>query len=106
MEKKFLDELWAIRGDHWEEILDEDGWSKCERCNTMPRLWRFNNGCYAKCICYGVYDCGPVRAESIMSYVKRNDGSALGYPRDSLRTEWNKFARDGIERNKLPEGQW
>lgn len=107
MEKKFLDELWAIRGDHWEEITeDADIWSECGRCKTMPRIWRFDNGCFAKCICYQQYDNGPVRAESVMSHAHRHTGSLLGYDRDRLRVQWNKFARDGIERNKLPKGQW
>ncbi|ANA49320.1 hypothetical protein PMW_195 [Pseudomonas phage phiPMW] len=106
MDKKFLDGLWETRGDHWEEVDDDGSWLDCCKCKTQPRIWVYNNGRHAKCICYGPYDNGPVRVESILSYVHRTDKGAIGYPWDSLRTTWNKFSQDGIERNKLPEGQW
>ena len=104
MEKEYLDKLWEIRGNYWEEV--GEGWVDCKTCGTQPRAWRFDNGCFAKCICYPVYDSGPVQVESIMSHVHRHGGSCATYEHDKLRVTWNKFAKDGIERNMLPQGLW
>lgn len=59
----------------------------CEKCKERPLVWIFNNGSYAKC------NCNELRSESIMSYINRNNGSALDYP--NLYDIWNEFIESG-----------
>ena len=58
-------------------------------------MWEFNNGRSTACGCgKNEYDHHSIHAESIMSYVTRNDGSALGYNTSELRMNWNQW--DGL----------
>ena len=103
---KEIDKLYEMRHiDAYEMLVDTDGWSKCGRCGVHPRSWRFNNGIWATCLCFRKYEEHPVRTESVLSVLKRT-GLTVEYEPDTLRTQWNKFAADGVMRNKLPEGQW
>lgn len=92
--------------DAYKPIQDHKGWKKCKVCKEIPRIWEFNNGSHAKCRCSYKYDESRASSESILSYVKRNNGSALNYDHDGLRKAWNKFIETGESQNKLPEGQW
>lgn len=93
----------AINAYH--PLISVKGWKKCKKCKEFPRIWVFDNGCYAKCCCSYTYDPAPVQSESINSVYKRM-GNTENYSRDNLKTAWNKFVTTGIEQNILPEGIW
>lgn len=93
------------------EANDPDEWLDCPTCKLKPLIWRFDNGDSTACGCGNSdYDHRSVHAESIMSYVKRNNGSALGYGHDDLRINWNHWVRTGEEKfvhasNRI-DGRW
>ncbi len=67
-------------------------WLPCSDCSLIPLIWEFNNGRSTACGCgKDEYVHHSIHAESIMSYVKRNKGSAAGYDSDELRINWNKW---------------
>lgn len=106
MNKEQLDEMWSLKAGYWYETVNPDQtWFECGRCGVLPRYWRFNNGSYATCLCYDLYEEKPVRTESIMSVYTRT-GLTAEYEPDNLRLTWNLFAKDGVERNKLETGRW
>lgn len=73
-------------------------WSKCPNCNLYPLVWEFNNGKSTACGCgENEYRHFSIHSESIMSYVTRNNGSALGYDSKKLRINWNYWVDTGIE---------
>lgn len=88
------------------EPKDSVWWFKCRKCHERPRVWRFDNGCHAKCCCGYKYDPAPARSESVMSHVRRHDGSLVGYDGDALRMAWNRWIETGKRQDQLPEGQW
>lgn len=101
-----LESVWSFRvGDWYDKVKPTQVWLECARCGVIPRCWRFDNGMYATCLCYDMYDDKPVRCESIMSVYTRT-GSTEEYEPDNLRLTWNLFAKDGVERNKLENGKW
>jgi len=103
-----IDELYILKHGDWYEKIPHyavDDWNKCDRCGVLPRCWKFNNGSYATCLCFGRYEEKPVRTESVLSVLNRT-GLTAEYNPNNLRTQWNKYAADGVARNKLPEGQW
>ena len=87
----------------WEESTIKDylplkdiaGWSKCPKCNELPRVWIFDNGSFAKCRCTYKYDLPEASSESIMSVCRRNNGDVSEYDRDYLRQAWNRFVDTG-----------
>lgn len=89
---------------------DLDEWLSCPNCGLKPLIWVFNNGRSTACGCgrneYGHFS---IRAESIMSYVTRNNGSALEYKSDGLKNNWNHWVLTGeIETHESLQlkGQW
>lgn len=101
-----LQKVWEYKCGDWYEKVPTDGtWLACERCGVLPRTWIFDNGSFAKCLCYDLYDECPVRTESIMSVHKRT-GLTEEYSRDKLRSAWCEFALTGVEQNKLENGRW
>lgn len=100
-----VEQAWSFRAGDWYEKVEGDDWFECDICCVKPRIWCFNNGSFAKCLCYDMYDECPVRTESILSVYKRT-GLTAEYKRDNLRLTWNLFAKDGVERNKLENGKW
>lgn len=103
---KDVDILYSMRHiDAYERLVDPEGWSKCSTCGVHPRIWTFNNGSWATCLCFKKYDNHPVRTESVLSVYKRT-GLTAEYSRDNLRLAWNKYVDTGVVQNKLPEGQW
>lgn len=92
--------------DAYEPLEDVTGWERCPRCGEHPRVWQFDNGSHASCKCGERYRPSLARAESILSFVRRNNGSCLGYPDNELRDRWNEYARTGEPQNELPEGRW
>lgn len=104
--REAVDEMYKLKHiDAYEPLPESSGWLVCGNCGVLPRAWRFNNGCFATCLCFRMYEDHPARAESILSYYKRND-STKDYTRDNLRLAWNKYVETGEMQNKLPEGQW
>jgi hypothetical protein len=108
-EKEFLSKYKCIDSykepEHWNE------WLKCPNCDLRPLVWTFNNGSSTACGCgKNEYDHFSIHSESIMSYVKRNNGSALGYPRYGLRDNWNQWVETGEIsfdiKKEVPLGKW
>ena len=86
-------------------------WSNCPNCGLIPLVWEFDNGRATACGCgKNEYDHFSIWAESIMSHVKRNGGSALNYNSNKLMINWNHWVETGIELESreelLKEGKW
>jgi hypothetical protein len=65
-------------------------WHKCPKCCQRPRIWVFDNGRYAKCLCGTPYGPAQAKAESICDHLRANNGSALSYDGAALMKAWNK----------------
>jgi hypothetical protein len=77
---------------------DVEEWLPCPNCGLRPLTWEFNNGSGTACGCgESEYTHFSIHAESIMSFVSRNDGSALHYRSDGLRYNWNHWVTTGEE---------
>ncbi len=90
---------------------DVDKWKACPNCGLIPLTWEFNNGRSTACGCgENEYKHFSIWAESIMSHVKRNGGSALEYDAFELRKNWNHWVETGEEKltrqQLLDEGKW
>jgi len=80
----------------YKKVKNAHHWLPCKNCGLIPLVWEFNNGRSTGCGCgENEYNHHSIHAESIMSYVKRNDGSALGYNSDELRMNWNQWVKTG-----------
>ena len=96
--------MWNISSDykHLKSEFNVKEWMKwefCPDCEFKPRVWIFNNGRFAKCACFGLYQPG-VSATPIMKYI-HSKGNTLGYNQDELRINWNKHIQNLIRRNKI-----
>jgi hypothetical protein len=81
------------------KVLDDDTeWLKCNDCGVKPRIWVYDNGSHASCVCKSKYDASPANSESIMSVLKRTMNIA-DYSRDNLRLAWNKYVETGEEQH-------
>jgi hypothetical protein len=77
-------------------------WYPCKNCGLIPLVWEFNNGRKTACGCgKNEYNHHSISAESIMSYVSRNNGSALEYNSDELRINWNHWVKTGEDLFKI-----
>jgi hypothetical protein len=97
--------------DTYEKVTSPKDWLSCPNCGLIPLIWEFNNGRSTACGCgENEYKHHSIFSESIMSFVKRNGGSALGYDSDALRTNWNHWAITGeplqTREQLLANGQW
>ena len=82
--------------DAYKKVKNAHYWLTCKDCGLIPLVWEFNNGRSTGCGCgENEYQHHSIHAESIMSYVKRNGGSALGYNSDELRMNWNQWVKTG-----------
>jgi hypothetical protein len=80
----------------YEIPKDVHEWLPCRNCKLRPLIWEFNNGSSTACGCgEDEYRHFSIHAESIMSYVTRHNGSALNYPSDGLKKNWNKWVMTG-----------
>lgn len=80
----------------YKKVSDPHNWLPCPKCGLIPLVWEFNNGRSTACGCgENEYNHHSISAESIMSYVKRNNGSALGYNQIALRMNWNQWVQVG-----------
>lgn len=76
-------------------------WIPCPKCNLIPIIWEYNNGKSTACGCgESEYNHFSIRAESIISYISRNNGSALGFDQNELMNNWNSWVRFGSDRFK------
>lgn len=95
-----------------DSYKDPDGeWLPCPNCGLRPKVWSFDNGRSTACGCWeNKYDHFSIHAESIMSIVKRNDGSVAGYDSDALRKNWNEWCKTGKvvfeHAGKRTDGRW
>lgn len=88
-----------------------DEWLDCPNCHLKPLVWEFNNGRSTACGCgENEYKSFSIWSESIMSHVKRHDGSALDYNSSKLMINWNHWVKTGEELESreqiLAEGKW
>ena len=75
-----------------------EDWLECPNCKLKPIVWEFNNGKSTACGCgENEYRNFSIYAESIMSWLDRNNGSALEYDSDKLRKNWNHWVETGEE---------
>jgi hypothetical protein len=93
------------------KVSDPQWWLPCKECGLIPLVWEFNNGRSTACGCgKNEYDHHSIHAESIMSFVTRNNGSALGYNTSELRMNWNQWVKTGQdffkEQKKLNDKLW
>jgi hypothetical protein len=90
---------------------DISEWLDCPKCGLKPLTWEFNNGRSTGCGCgENEYNHFSIWAESIMSHVTRNDGSALEYDSHELKKNWNYWVETGEElvtrEQLLKEKKW
>lgn len=88
----------------YEKVNSPSLWIPCDVCGLIPLVWSYNNGNSTACGC-GVddYNHFSISAESVMSYIKRNNGSVVGYSSDALRFNWNHWVKwkiDNFKREK------
>lgn len=85
-------------------------WELCPNCGLRPLIWEFNNGSSTACGCgESKYSHFSIHAESIMSFVSRNKGSALFYPSNGLIENWNQWVKTGkgvTHKDLREEGKW
>ena len=82
--------------DAYKKVKNPKYWNSCKGCGLIPLVWEFNNGRSTACGCgENEYNHHSIHAESIMSFVTRNNGSAMGYNQDALRMNWNQWVQTG-----------
>jgi hypothetical protein len=80
--------------DFYKEPEDKDKWLKCPECGLTPRIWVFDNGRFAHCVCGDRYNKKhQVKARPVMYYLKKT-GGFKGYDSDELRKKWNRYIKD------------
>lgn len=91
----------------YRKVTDPHLWMPCPNCGLIPIIWEYNNGKSTACGCgKDEYNHCSIHSESIMSYVSRNNGSAMGYDSNELRFNWNQWVKTGqnifeeIKKNK------
>lgn len=95
--------------DAYEEPENPMEWLPCPRCGLRPLVWEFDNGRATACGCgTDCYSHWSVRAESIMSVIKRSDNgkSAEVYDIDELKNNWNHWVRTGEILFTRGNGRW
>lgn len=71
-------------------------WEKCPNCKLYPLVWEFDNGRSTGCGCgKNEYNHFSIVAESVMSFIKRNNGSAVEYGTQDLKNNWNHWVKTG-----------
>ena len=67
---------------------------QCPHCLAMPRIWAFDNGLFAKCVCFTRYERG-VEATNIMQYYRENNGDLRKYNGgNELAEKWNSYLQN------------
>lgn len=100
-ESEYLEDLNEFRSQYkaisaYDQVENPYAWLNCPKCGLKPIIWTFDNGRSTACGCgENEYRNHSIQAESIMSYVTRNGGSAMGYDQDELRKNWNHWCKTG-----------
>ena len=82
--------------DSYKAVKTPHIWLPCPKCDLIPLTWEFNNGSSTACGCGdNTYNHFSIYAESIMSYIERNNGSVLHYKHNGLRDNWNHWVKTG-----------
>ena len=90
---------------------DIEKWKNCKKCGLKPLTWTFNNGASTACGCgESEYRHFSIHTESIMSHIKRNNGSALHYNSNKLLENWNHWVDTNEElethQSLIENGYW
>jgi hypothetical protein len=84
-----------LSGEWYKELPDYTGYLLCTYCKTYPKVWAFDNGLQCKCCCQGMYDKPAAIGECINAYVKKSNGSFVGYKgREELMNNWNAWVNN------------
>lgn len=76
------------------EVENPEEWLKCPVCGVKPLVWVYDNGRSTACKCgKNMYDHFSIYAESIMSFIVRNNGSTLNYDHYELMKNWNHWCK-------------
>lgn len=95
MQEEKEDFRWKYHSfDFYKEPKDKEEWLPCPECKLTPRVWIFDNGRYAHCVCgNNAYDhTHSVSAISILDVLRR-DGNLTEYKEDELRDNWNTYIK-------------
>jgi hypothetical protein len=95
IEKKYGydDYRWEYMSFDFYEIPEEpEKWNPCPECGLRPKIYEFDNGRFAHCICgeSRYKHKHEVSAKPIGDYV-RETGGFSGFDRDELRRNWNNY---------------
>ena len=93
MEEKAEDYRWKYNSfDFYKKPDNKDEWLKCPECRLKPRVWEFDNGRSAHCVCGKdrYHHKHQISAKPIGDYVRESGGFA-GYDKDDLRKNWNNY---------------
>lgn len=93
--KKEEDPRWKFMSfNFYKKPEDEGGWLECPECGLKPRVWVFDNGRSAHCVCgENSYNHKyEVKAKPIMDFVRKTGGFS-GYDSDELRKNWNNLVK-------------
>lgn len=91
----------------YKRVENPSFWSDCPECGLKPLIWEYNNGRSTACGCgENEYNHHSISAESIMSYVSRNNGSAIGYNSNELMENWNKWCLSKIDQFEIKKTKY
>ena len=78
--------------DFYKEPENKESWLECPECGLTPKIWVFDNGEQAHCVCgeNSYKHKHSVSAKPIGDYV-RETGGFTGYDGDNLRKIWNEY---------------
>ena len=97
--------------ESYKPVEDPNMWRDCPNCGLKPLIWVFDNGRSTACGCgNNLFDHFSIYAESIMSVIKRSNGSCAEYEEDELMNNWNHWVKTGEElflhSSKRTDGKW
>ena len=84
------DPRWALCAPNFYLPIDDPtGWRPCPLCLQLPRVWVFDNGNYARCLCAkSLYGANQAEAPSIIEAMHKSRLSYDEY-KTLLRDAWN-----------------
>jgi hypothetical protein len=86
---------WIECIDDYKDVKEPEKWSKCLKCNLIPKIWEFDNGRQTACGCWkSKYDHFTIYAESICSVYSRTK-STMEYDSNGLKNNWNHYCQTG-----------
>ena len=102
-EDKCLEMRWRSAAiSSYLPVPDGEDWHTCPVCLAKPRIWVFDNGRHAKCLCSLVL--GPPRVSAISIVEARCCPDwPNSYDRDRLRQAWNEAVPEVVPKAELVE---